>query len=327
VPRRRRGAYFGQRSRISNFSVLVMSLVVAAVLPTDIANPRMQWTLLALFVFAAGCGVCEIFMYRGVREVPFQREPEHDWLAEHLEPLGNPDFRRFLYLGMAVVAGNAFVDPYLYAHCTDSLHLGSFKTLLILQSAPVLMVVLTGPFWGLCLDRFGRKATLAFTMWGATLASLCWVFVGPRTWWLGLLTAAVVRVFWAGVDLSFFNMILRWATGATRGGGGGAYTAVYNVGLAVAGLSAGYLSGELAVHLNAARWVADLQGWLRPWHVQFSPYLFLVLVGIALRFAAAGIFLPRVRREFPSPTFKNVRYLANHALTTLTQLAPRLDRD
>jgi MFS family permease len=264
------------------------------------------WMIALVIVIAAIAGLVELSFYAFMYEPPLRQltpKPGQNGLAQFLAPLKEKKFFPFLLLIFFIMASTSAVAPFLWRHFLDVVQLSPLKASLILQATPLLATFLFGRLWGRWIDRHGIKPAIAIGVSGGTLAMLCWPFISPQFWWVGLFVGFMGSVFWLAVDISFMNGLMRFTSLA----GGHRYATLYNFFAASGGALAGVLAGEIAQQLVATQWVAELRSTLLTYHIQFSPYVVLILIGALIRFFAVAVVLPRLEHDKPVKSFQAVR--------------------
>lgn len=329
VPPRKRGKFFGRRSMLFHLTMLVSGIVLAWFLPQNMQAPGAGLILFILFIIAALTGAMDILGYVFVRDDPPLNPAKTSWQTNLLKPLRDPTFRPLLYFAMTATAGTFFLWPFLFKQMLNALHVDAFKTMIALQVAPIGAVMCMSTVWGRCLDRIGRKPTLLVGCVGGALVTLVWFVISPELWWLGLIVTALGQTLWNAVDQGYFNYVLLFTSGGKNGTSSGdntGYAAVFNVGISLAGMAASLLSGALANHLDNSSWVVQVQQTIGP--LQFSPYLLLVLISVALRLSAAAIFLPRIQEPGAPTALKSVKMVGKVIFESLSDIpSPWSDRE
>ena len=286
VPAHVRGSYFAWRGRIFGLAMLVGSVWIAFALPKNPDSPHLPWILLALFTGASIAGLLEIRCYQAVQDQTGPAAAGTDW-SSFVIPFQNPDFRIFLGFNLLYVAGVAFLGPFLWKHFLTELRLDGLRTTLMLQTAPMLAIVLISPLLGRALDEMGAKPLLQIGVWGGALLPLGWFFIGPSGWVYGLLLAGVIQVFWSSVDQANFVLLMRYSS-RRDGAQPVVYSTIFNLSVAMTGALAGTLGGDLAQRLQDSAWLAAAGQRLQP--LPFSPYLLLLLLSCGLRATAGYLF-------------------------------------
>lgn len=312
VPARRRGRYFGVRSRIAAASNLLTSIALAFTLPS-VGHPQAKWIIFVIFLVASVIGIWEVSYYRSGYEPPRKRPPMK--MADLLVPFADKSFRPFLYFGFLIAFSNGIVAPFLWRHLLNGISMPSLKTTLILQTSSLVGTLLTAPLWGHWIDRHGTKAAFMFAIIGSQLATMAWPLVTLERWWIGLIIQLVGVGFWVGVDVANTNRLFAHAA---KGGAG--YLAIFNATIAAAGFISTAMGGEIVERLHDVRWVQEFREFHSRFGLTFSPYLVLVALCVLLR-TWAVIYLGRaVERDKPTPTIAGVRAMYNQLQSGLMGL-------
>lgn len=302
VPGRVRGKYFGTRLRLFSLTNLVSSVLLAVVLPSA-GSPTAAWTVFGVFTVAAVMGCIELLGYRHAYDTPRRRPPIR--VSELLKPLTDRAFIPFLVLGLLVAASNGILGPFLWRHLLSAHEMPPLKVTLILQTSALLAMMLTAGIWGKWVDRFGPKAAIIVGILCGQLATLAWPVVNLEAWWLGLIVVLVGVGFWTGVDVGIVNRLFRYGQA-----GGPGYFAVFNGTLAVSGFAATWLGGEIAERFGHSEWIGRMAEALAGYGLSFNVYMLLLLLCVALRFAAVLWLMYVVPRDKPQRTSDAVRQMA-----------------
>lgn len=207
IPRRIRGRYLGNRSRISRLVQLPVVIVLSLLLDrltrsgapmTAEAQPALLWAICAIFGVGALIGTADILLFRTIRELvpptaaglpqpavdvhpPPSVRPGIAAAAARagryfaaavrqvlIRPLRDRVFRHYVAYGAMATFALAVGGPFFWRVCLETLGFSQFGTdVLFLVMAP-LAGVLSSKGWGRLIDRWGRRPTLM-------LATLCTV--------------------------------------------------------------------------------------------------------------------------------------------------------
>jgi hypothetical protein len=299
IPRRRRGAYFGGRTRLISASTLVTSLGLALFLP-DAGQAHARWIVLGAFAVAAACGGAEVLAYRRIYEPPRASAPIR--AKDLLTPFTDRAFLPFMVFTFTIAFANAAAGPFLWRHLMGPVGISTLRTTLILQTSALVGAILTGSLWGYWTDRHGTKAAYVVAIVGSTVAMLAWPLVTPEHWWVGLIVQFGSVCFWTGVDVSNVNRLFAHAT---KGGPG--YLAAFNTFTAVAAFAATAIAGELMSRVEGARWLAEVTAFHARHHLAFTAYSLLIIACVLIRVGGLIYLCKHIARQHPSPTAAGVR--------------------
>jgi len=206
IPRRIRGRYLANRSRITRLMQFPVALTLAIVMDrliddslpfTPQAQPQVMWALCGLFVLAGVFGFADIILFLRIREVipttPVEpRRPAVNirvapsrlgGLAGALDhagryvlaaakellwgPLQDHAFRRYVLFGGTVAFAMAVGGPFYLRNMRENLGFSHLALNVMFMVLGPLLAVLAVKQYGRLIDRWGRRPVL---MLGMTLA-------------------------------------------------------------------------------------------------------------------------------------------------------------
>ncbi len=285
VPPDHRGRYFARRNMVAGIVGMVIGLPAAWFL--DYATKRHHWQTLGfgvLFGAAVAGGVFSFLALLRQPEPPRRQPPTAaftgvpDALAYYRAPFADRNFRRLIVFNTLFGLGQNFAAPFFTVYALRNLQL-NYVWLQVFATLTSLSGLASMPLWGYLTDRFGNKPLLAIAALGTFILPLVWI---PMTaskpdLTLTLLTANNLMggLFWAGVGLAQFNLLIRLSpSGSTP-----VYVAMMS---AVTGLAGGLapLLGGATMHLLEG-WHGSFFGFpLSNFHVTFAIAGFLRLFAL-----------------------------------------------
>ncbi len=203
IPDKVRGSFFGKRSSIMQIVNIIWFMTVSITLDT-LTNINIFYIYSIVFLIAAVAGIADVILFMFVPE-PVQENKTKINLKDFLEPLRNRNFvLNSFSLGLGVFAINVFA-PFAAPYITSADTIGAPNTWLGIMFVISQMIwILVVPFWGVVMDRFGRKPVV---MMGC-LISLSYlgylilngenyVFVLPV---IALIGGLFTPAFWEGIN-------------------------------------------------------------------------------------------------------------------------------
>lgn len=285
VPPDHRGRYFARRNMVAGIVGMVIGLPAAWFL--DYATKQHHWQALGfgvLFGVAVVGGLLSFGALLRQPEPPRRQPPTAafsspaDAWAYYRAPFADRNFRNIIVFNTVFGVGQNFAAPFFTVYALENLQL-NYVWLQIFATMTSVTGLASMPLWGYLTDRFGNKPLLALSAFGTVILPLVWI---PMTahrpgWTLMLLTLNNLMggLFWAGVGLAQFNLLIRLSPSDKTP----VYVAVMSAVTGLAGGMAPLLGGE-AMHL--------LEGWhghffhysLSNFHVTFTIAAVLRLVAL-----------------------------------------------
>ncbi|GAB1483603.1 hypothetical protein MASR2M78_24190 [Treponema sp.] len=207
-PEKIRGTFFLKRSSIINV-VNVIWFFLASMFLDLFEGPATFWVYGIIFSIGAISGLIDIILNLFIPEPEVERIPFV--LSDAMEPLINGNFIRFsLAVGLAIFSIN-LIAPFQAPFVVNADRVGAPNTWLgIMFVISQLTWVLTAPFWGAVMDKWGRKPVVVL----GCLFVLSWVgyfFLTPRTftYLLPLISIGVgllAPAFWEGINQMMLSL-------------------------------------------------------------------------------------------------------------------------
>ncbi len=285
VPPDHRGRYFARRNMVAGVVGMLIGLPAAWFL--DYATKQHHWQALGFGVLFGTAVVGGLLSFGALlrQPEPPRRQPPTaafsspaDAWAYYRAPFADRNFRRLIVFNTLFGLGQNFAAPFFTVYALQNLHL-NYVWLQIFATLTSLSGLASMALWGYLTDRFGNKPLLAIAALGTFILPLVWI---PMTadqpgWTLTLLTINNLMggLFWAGVGLAQFNLLIRLSPSDKTP----VYVAVMSAVTGLAGGMAPLLGGE-TMHLLAG-WHGHLFGYaLSNFHVTFAIAAFLRLFGL-----------------------------------------------
>ncbi|MBB6481686.1 MFS transporter [Spirochaeta isovalerica] len=203
IPERMRGTFFGRRSSIMQIVNIIWFMGVSILLDT-LTSFNIFNVYASIFLIGAAAGILDIVLFIFVPEPP-SADTEKFNMKDFFEPLGNRNFLlSAVASGLGVFAINVFA-PFTSPYITSPDAVGAPNTWLgIMFVISQMMWILTVPFWGIVMDRFGRKPVV---MMGCLVFTgyLGYLFLGPENYIfllpvIALAVGLFAPAFWEGIN-------------------------------------------------------------------------------------------------------------------------------
>ncbi len=286
VSERRRGRYFGHRTRLTTIATFA-SLVVCGVLLHELDTAgRTYFGFVLIFLIAFVARAVSVYHLTFLHEPPVHG-PVPDMHIEHwwrsLRSTGAIGFSTYVALMNAAVG---LSSPFFTVYMLRDLQL-SYLEFTVLSGTSVFVQFLMLGTWGRIADVYGNRLVLIVTSISLPIVPAVWIL--SDNFWALLAFQALSGLSWSGFTLATGNLLYEVVPRSRRA----AYVAFHNVGTAAA-VFAGAMLG------------AALEQWLPPGVVLLdeprtsSSLLYLFVISGALR-GLTALFLGRRVRELRKP--------------------------
>lgn len=274
IPERVRGRFFLRRSSVCQAVTVVWFFLITLMLDLFPDSKALVYGI--VIGIGAIAGIIDIAMHFAIPEPETQpgRDPvkAENVFASFLSPLRDRNFVRYsISIGAAVFAIN-LVGPFLSPYITSPTGLGAPNTWLgIMTVISQLVWVAAAPFWGVIMDRYGRKPAVIL----GCLTTAGWIgyfFMTDTNYIFILPVIALVGgffgpAFWEGAGQLMLTL--------TPGTGRVTYIAWYNTIVGLVSAMAPILGGELRDLLGSFSYeIGPIS--LRGFHLVLLLSLFLV---------------------------------------------------
>lgn len=295
VPRRIRGRYFSQRNRFAGGFAIGVSLLGGVILDLSRDQGADYEGFLLLFLIACVAGLLA-FVLLG-------RQPEPEAVPQELPPLKtylsrpfrDPTYRRILAFYLALLFPVGMSAPYFSAHLIKTLE-WDFRLVAATSIGTSLVSLVFEPFWGKLIDRHGHRPVLILCTIGIVHLPIYYA-LGPYDWyWPFFANALLAGVFWPGLNLAMFSLLLE----STPQEGKAGFLAVQAALNGLVNFFASGLGGVLALSLASVHWEWN--------HLLFNNYQLLFFLSAALRLPSLLLL-----RRIPEPSATRTYILVRRA--------------
>jgi len=267
VPRPLRGRYFSKRMQVGQLTGLLAVLAVGYALDKAqlVSETALQWTVSGVLATAALLGVADFLVLTRVPHADIRDRNQSVSLWSVLRvPLADRNFRRFLGFSATLTFGVGYIGPYIWLYVFDVVKLNNSMANLVLVAIPLLISLLSVPFWGRMIDRFGRRPVMLIAGLFIIPGGAAWIFIRQSSWHVGYPLASGAMFAFPGLDLAALNLLLSLTTMPGSRRPNSAYLAVYAVTGALAGALSGVFGGIMARALSG--WEGLFLGWPLTYH-------------------------------------------------------------
>lgn len=279
VPERKRGRYFGRRTRLATITAFLALVSSGVVLHLFDA---WQWTLFGFIGIFALAAVARLI---SAYHLSLMQEPAPAEIP--LQPVRVGRLRdshawRFTLYMACMQGAVAVAAPFFAVYMLRDLNF-SYLQFMANTGMAVLVQFLTLNTWGRISDIFGNRLILVTT--GSLIPILPALWLVSENFWYLLLVQVLSGLGWAGFSLSAGNFLYELVPSERRT----RYMAFHTVLIAVAVFAGGMLGAVLSEQLPHW-WAASGQEW------HWGSYLLGVFaISSVLRALVAALFLTRLR--------------------------------
>jgi MFS family permease len=283
VPERRRGRFFGERTRLMSFMTFASLSAAGVALEFFESRALAHWGFAAIFAVALAARLYSLAQLMRMHEplarlAPLTLPP----LGGLLERMRGSDFAKFaLFIGFMNLAV-AIASPFFTLYMLRDLRF-SYLEFTAVTAFYVLMQFTALKLWGRLSDVFGNLRVVQVTSMVFPVLPVLWLIVPD--FWAILVFQFVGAVAWAGFSLAAGNFLYDVAPPEKRA----AYSAVHQTLSNTAVFGGALIGGFLATQAPH-----ELQ--LGGWSVAFASGLWLALTAsTVVRAAVVAVFLPLLR--------------------------------
>ncbi len=313
VPASHRGRFFGYRNLLLGIVGTALSLPVALFL--DMARKHQMFpegiAYTVLFSLSITFNIVGLVVLSRQAEPPRMHdpaEPEQEgsrrqgWrkvISYYRQPVTDTAFRPLLLALAAVLVSQTFAGPFFPVYQIKELKFDlTWIQIIAIVASSAALAVMAG--WGYLCDRYGNRPVITLCMIGASISPVVWFFTSPA--WskatnIGMIMAAdlLSGLFWAGVGLAQFNLMVGLAPANRRA----LYVSTATAAMGIAGGLAPVLGGWTMEALSGLQ--LRVGGWT------LQNYQVMFLSATLLRLLTAWLF-----RFVQEPESKTTMYLVGH---------------
>lgn len=307
VPQRKRGRYFGLRTRYATVASFAALLLAGVVLHEFDAGGATWIGFALIFIVAAGARMVSVYHLRHMHEPPRAAEklsPALDWKAWTRRFKRSPAVRFSLAHG-CMQAAVSMAAPFFTVYMLRDLHF-TYLEFTAVTATSVLFHFAALQTWGRICDAYGSRIVLVCTGTLITLFPSLWLV--STSFWFIIGVQMISGMSWSGFSLATTNYLFDSVPAEKRS----QYMAFHNI-LTAVGASVGAIAG------GALLVIVPTEFNIAGWHVSWFTALYGVFLASSIcRIAVAAVFLPRLQevrevRAAPAHEFawRLVRGLAN----------------
>jgi MFS family permease len=283
VPERRRGRFFGRRSRLMMLTHFTAMLAAGGALHLFEAGGHERLGFTLIFLVAAVARAYSAAQLARMHEPPYQPQPLRlPPLAGLLPRLRESDFARFTIFFACFNLTVALSSPFFTVYMLRDLKFSYLEFTLSTGAAVLTQFSLLG-LWGRITDIYGNRLVLRLTGGLIPIFPALWL-VSPSFWYILLLQIGG-GVCWSGFSLAANNYLYDSVPREKRTGYAAIHQVLSNGTIFAGALLGGYLTTvipeQVTVLERTVVWTSSLWG--------------VLLLSTLGRAVMASVFLPRLR--------------------------------
>ena len=206
VPKEIRGRYFGIRNTILGFVGMVISFTGARMLDYFKGLEHTSEGFALIFGLSAISSTIAAILLSQQPEIAITPKPVA-LKKMVLSPLTDKNFRKFLGFITFWYLTSGIASPFYLVFLLKNLNL-NYSTIALYSIFAGAMSLIFQMLWGRAIDKFRSKPVLTINFLCVAFLPLLWLFP-TRNFLLPVwLDAALTGVFWPGVNLALFNVVL-----------------------------------------------------------------------------------------------------------------------
>ena len=222
VPPNSRGFYFSRRNAICTAVGAIVGILGAVALDQMRSAHHDDLAYSVIFGTGLAFAAASMFYFLKMQDLP-RANPVRQNLKDGIRaigaPFGDKHYQKVLIFLAVATFGQTFAGNFYIAFGRETLAL-NFVILVGAGTIQAVGQVLSAKFWGFLSDKYGNKPALIISGLGLALNPLAWVFCMPHhtafNEWLLLTSSFVMGIFWSGVNICQFNLMLATANPEDR---------------------------------------------------------------------------------------------------------------
>lgn len=245
VPRQKLLHLFSRRHLYNTALAFTMSIAGALVL--DSFNhflPGSVGGFLMVFAAAMACGLIGAWVQGWIPEAEVSGHAPQPFLPSLVQPLRETNFRRLVLFYSVWHLSTNLAAPFFAVYMLQKMQMPFWAVTLLATLSSVAGLAMNR-FWTRLKEKFGIRPVVLLATLGDAFMPLCWLFVGPESYWL-LLPIHLFGLFSAPLAMGPNNLVLKLAPEQNAS----PYLAVFNAltgpVTAIGAILGGYLADSFA---------------------------------------------------------------------------------
>jgi MFS family permease len=280
VPDNIRGKFFGSRNMICGIAGMLAVILFGNILDHLKSHPSdgFPFGFGITFMTAVIFGMLSLYFLGRISEPKICKPADAVSFKELIYlPFREKNFRNFLIFSFSWSFSVYFASPFFTLYFLRNLKF-SYGFVAVLNTISACADLIGMQVWGRISDKVKNRVIIRFASWVAVFLPLAWVTVTPGAYVLPIFLHIVGGGFWAGINLSMNNLLLRISPKENKG----VFLSIFNM-LAGLGAALGPILGGLAINF-----MSDLD--LRLFNRELAPLQMVFLTSTLLRLSCIQLF-------------------------------------
>ncbi|MCS7109715.1 MAG: MFS transporter [Candidatus Micrarchaeota archaeon] len=285
VIKKERGIYFGNRNKLSGLFEVVSSLAAGAILNYFTGNVYIGFLTIFIVAFLFRVASSRLIMKHWDPNGKIFHDKRKKGFSFQFSLVNDKYLNNLILLGGGMLFATNIAGPFFAVFMLKNLNFSYFD-FTVATIASTIATLISQPYWGKLIDRYGTRPILFSTSLLIPIVPLLWI---PAD---SLLYVIIIQLYagvvWAGFDLAVFNMLLKIAPKNSTS----LYSASYNGAVSILTFSGMLVGSILILFLDNI----VIEGW--------HSIQILFLISSALRFVVFGIAIPRITENMQVDSLK-----------------------
>lgn len=301
IPRTERGGYFGLRNTLLSGLGMLVNIAGGRVLDAY-HQPTAFIIIFSVSVF-----------FSTLSALTLARQPEPGFVRRFMPlssifmgPLRDHNFRNLIVFVCFWYFFAGFAAPFWVVHMIKNLGM-TYSTIAVFSIIAGVMSLLFQLFWGRIIDRAKSKPVLTINFLGIMFIPLFWLFARRDYRFPIWCDAFFSGIFWSGVNLSLFNIVMSLAQDKEVKE---SYFAVFSTLTGLAGFLSSLVGGVIAQSLTNFQLRIFGQTFINYHLLMFSTFLFR-LISLPL--------LGRIKEKEAYPTRHTLQLIGDYTVRRLNE--------